>query len=202
MQLIYYKTVLGHELWKVPGFNLQIYRTFSVSRDEFGESTMKLAMGTTYKTIKHYWPLFVTIFDTIFLWGWISLVSNMRIDVAVLLLYLWVCRIKLCVKNRTSGLHRTKAEWLRMESKCEWIICAQQTWVTVAWGPASVVCSCSRFCYACVKGSKTWPILWRMNRAPVTESRLCCIFLLHLLNSEALMHEFRQETFRNQVSTS
>jgi hypothetical protein len=67
MQLIYYKTVLGHELWKVPGFNLQIYRTFSVSRDEFGESTMKLAMGTTYKTIKHYWPLFVTIFDTIFL---------------------------------------------------------------------------------------------------------------------------------------
>jgi hypothetical protein len=149
-------------------------------------------MGSTYKTINYYWTLFVTTFDAIFLWGWISVVDNMRIDVTVLLLYPWLCLIKSPVKNRTSHLHRIKAEWVRMKSTCEWVICAQQTWVAATWESASVVCGCSRFCYVCIRGSRTWPILWRRSRAPVQNHTSVASSCYTCWTSEALTHEFHQ----------
>ena len=117
MQLIYYKTVLGHEFCPYFGnYPILVFKFIehSESLETNSERCLALAMGTACKTIKHYWPSFVTTFDAILLWGWISLVNNMGIDVTVRLLYLWFCLIKSPVKNRTSGLYWIKAEWVRM----------------------------------------------------------------------------------------
>jgi hypothetical protein len=115
MHLIYWNTVLEHE--HSPYFEMYpawIYKCIEHSeslRDEFREGTLKLAIGTSCKTITHYIDYYLLItFQAILLCGWISVVNNTRINIVVRLPYQWLCFIKPYVKNRTSDLHRIMAE--------------------------------------------------------------------------------------------